>query len=688
VRRLGFLFGLALLIALPAIWHSARAQSGAPSVPGVTILVTTPMPGPPWAYAERLLLRANGDGVAAHAARVMDERGEPLGAPAWGVGDGPDDHMEVIRHWPLAHALGGPDSILEPLQKAFEGYLAKYSAAKIPEVPMAKDGIFHNEFMTSFDWEHNSEGLGPFYYYGLSRPDDARYVARMRKWAGLYLNEDPAAQNYDARVRIVRSLFNGSRGPDLTPATVDDWDGPLPAGVSPDAGRRTRFRDPANQNIRGDHPLNMGILALVAHAYMLTGEAKYRDWVIEYADAWRERTERNGGNIPSNIGLDGTTGGEWGGKWYGGVFGWNSPDEGVRNYVFRGPPEGFNSALLVTGDRKYIDVMRRQMDNLFAAAKTENGRQLLPRFHGDQGWYGFDALGSGASGSLGNLVNVLVDIYAWSLSPADRDRVPTLPSDASYDTPPGTEWVNYLRTGDATYPMRALQQALDTLRRGAAPPAGRGAARGAAGARGTGGTATAPAAGAPAQGAASTTAPAAGATPARQAGAGPAGRAGAAGPAGRANAAGGAAPVGRGALVSTTALIHLTMGGPDPGGSSHGPLPLNVQVRHFDPVRRRAGLPEDVAALVDRISADRVSLTLVNLHPLQERTVTVQMGAYAEHRATSVTVGEATTPVNDSFFTVRLAPGAGATLAIGIERYVNRATLAFPWTRGARSATP
>jgi hypothetical protein len=64
------------------------------------------------------------------------------------------------------------------------------------------------------------------------------------------------------------------------------------------------------------------------------------------------------------------------------------------------------------------------------------------------------------------------------------------------------------------------------------------------------------------------------------------------------------------------------------------------------------------------------------------------MGAYAEHRATSVTVGEATTPVNDSFFTVRLAPGAGATLAIGIERYVNRATLAFPWTRGARSATP
>ena len=82
-------------------------------------------------------------------------------------------------------------------------------------------------------------------------------------------------------------------------------------------------------NIRGDHPLNLNVTNLAMHAYMLTHEAKYRAWLLEYVDAWRNRIEANGGNIPSNIGLDGTIGGEWGGKWYGGVFGWDSPDTGL-----------------------------------------------------------------------------------------------------------------------------------------------------------------------------------------------------------------------------------------------------------------------------------------------------------------------------------------------------------------------
>jgi hypothetical protein len=123
------------------------------------------------------------------------------------------------------------------------------------------------------------------------------------------------------------------------------------------------------------------------------------------------------------------------------------------------------------------------------------------------------------------------------------------------------------------------------------------------------------------------------------------------------------------------------MGGPDPGGSTHGPLPLNVQVRHFDPDRKRAGLPEDVGALVERFSADSVTLTLINSNPFRAKNVTVQMGAYGEHTATSVTVGETVTPINASSFTVKLAPGSGDTLTIGIRRYANQPTLAFPWDR-------
>ena len=123
------------------------------------------------------------------------------------------------------------------------------------------------------------------------------------------------------------------------------------------------------------------------------------------------------------------------------------------------------------------------------------------------------------------------------------------------------------------------------------------------------------------------------------------------------------------------------MGGSDPGGESHGPLPLNVQVRHFDPVNRRPGLPEDVGALVEHFDAGSVTLTLVNANPLHERTVTVQMGAYGEHTATEVTVGGRTTVVDGPWFNVRLAPGSGETLRIGVRRYANMPTAAFPWDR-------
>ena len=59
------------------------------------------------------------------------------------------------------------------------------------------------------------------------------------------------------------------------------------------------------------------------NAYLLTGEKKYRDWILEYVGAWKQRTDANGGNIPTNIGRDGKVGGEYGGRWYKGTYGWN-----------------------------------------------------------------------------------------------------------------------------------------------------------------------------------------------------------------------------------------------------------------------------------------------------------------------------------------------------------------------------
>jgi hypothetical protein len=65
--------------------------------------------------------------------------------------------------------------------------------------------------------------------------------------------------------------------------------------------------------------------------------------------------------------------------------------------------------------------------------------------------------------------------------------------------------------------------------------------------------------------------------------------------------------------------------------------------------------------------------------------VIVQAGSYAEHQFTTVCAAGAEKPVNGSFLTVRLQPGAGGRLVLKMRRYVNRPTMAFPWERGVLS---
>ena len=70
---------------------------------------------------------------------------------------------------------------------------------------------------------------------------------------------------------------------------------------------------------------------------------------------------------------------------------------------------------------------------------------------------------------------------------------------------------------------------------------------------------------------------------------------------------------------------------PGQGGSL-----LFCRLRYFDPVRRRAGLPQDVAALVDGWGPDSLTVTLVNVSPSVSRSVIVQGGAYGEHQIDTV----------------------------------------------------
>jgi hypothetical protein len=74
-------------------------------------------------------------------------------------------------------------------------------------------------------------------------------------------------------------------------------------------------------------------------------------------------------------------------------------------------------------------------------------------------------------------------------------------------------------------------------------------------------------------------------------------------------------------------------------------------------------------------------VTLVNLNPVSSRRITVQGGAYAEHRIESVSVDGKSSGVDNSAFDIELRPGCGARLQLSMRRYANAPTLAFPWMR-------
>jgi hypothetical protein len=125
------------------------------------------------------------------------------------------------------------------------------------------------------------------------------------------------------------------------------------------------------------------------------------------------------------------------------------------------------------------------------------------------------------------------------------------------------------------------------------------------------------------------------------------------------------------------ALVQLMTGGLTP---RHG-CPLHARVRYFDPQNGRPGMPEGVGALVEKLADNSMTLTLVNTDPVSARDVVVQGGAYAEHQFENVTIDGQETVIDNSSFSVHLAPGAGATLEIDMQRYQNAPTFALPWDR-------
>jgi hypothetical protein len=77
------------------------------------LIVETPVTPPVWALLERELIRAQTAACERIFNKYFDERGYLLCMPRWGGNDGSDDAIENLAGWPVLHALGAPDVILE-----------------------------------------------------------------------------------------------------------------------------------------------------------------------------------------------------------------------------------------------------------------------------------------------------------------------------------------------------------------------------------------------------------------------------------------------------------------------------------------------------------------------------------------------------------------------------------------------
>jgi hypothetical protein len=471
--------------------------------------------------------------------------------------------------------------------------------------------MYVKEFSAQADWMHLGEGLRTFNLLGLAAPDLPVYQTRARRWAGLYMAEDPAAPNYDPKLKLIRSMQNGAKGPMLRKATALDWVGDpfdvsqFIAGHGESTYEQFLKHYEEYTDVIGDHFINLVATTLPTNAYLLAHEAKYKRWIVDYMDAWLARMKANGGVIPSHVALDGKVGSA-GEPWWGGAYGWGfspvNPVNGRRENRNRIPRAtiGFGNALLVTGDQKYVDAWRTMADAVNAHARTTaDGGKEYPTMHGAQGWYGWQR----TPWSVG-----ATEVWYWSQRADDRARV--------RDNP----WIAFLEGKNAEFPEEALRRDLATM------------AKRAAGFR-------------------ADTRP-----PERRL----------------------ADNMMNFNPAAVDALQQLMWGALPPGRA--GEL-MSARLRYFDPERRRAGVPEDVGALVSEMGDTRTVVTLVNLSASAARTVVVQGGAYGEHRIEAVAVNGKTQRVGARDFTVRLAPGAGAKLELTMRRYAEAPTVKFPWAR-------
>lgn len=609
---------------------------------------------PQWALAERLLIDQLNKAALEFVARYARADGTLVWRHDWPGMDGSDDPYEGFMNLALLYALGGSAELYGLARHLWEGITWQWT----------EYGQIYREFDAYYDWMHHGEGYLFFYFLGLAGPVTLKERQRAARFAGMYMGEDAEAANYDAERRLIRSPINGSRGPQFE-LKEEDWSThrgildhyPAPyediPGVDYASGTCAWSDDEVYANvirlmnermIRGDVPLNLNATGLVAHAYLMLGEEKYRGWVLDYLAAWEERTQRNGGIIPDNVGLSGAIGQYNDDKWWGGYYGWRWPHGWLT--IIEPLTNACMNAVLLTGDMGKLDLARGQLDANWALGEERGDRWHVPHKHLDSGWTDYRPS------------SPYIAIHLWTVSMADEDlkRIERTGSGERWNEAivpglsPGYEhaakttkhyigntvpWFQYIRGRYPDYPQhildancRLLANQLAKMRSVEGDPL----------------TWT------------------------------------------------DRYHVGDFSSIHAwqemcpvymESLVQLTLGGPmhiSHGGLQHG------RVRYFDADLRRPGLPESVAALVSHLANDSVTLELINVDLFADHTVVIQAGMFGEHSFKHVHVRDVAgkeneiRPVNNKWLLVELPAGTGAILHLSMDRYVHAPSYEMPWS--------
>ncbi|NOX53863.1 MAG: hypothetical protein GXP27_05380, partial [Planctomycetes bacterium] len=437
-----------------------------------TVEITTSASPPEWALWQRYLL----DRLHVAAVEFVERYTRPDGTLIWrdhwpGM-DGSDDGYESFYNFPLYYALGGPEEIHGLSRKLWEAVTRQFTAY----------GQIYKEFDAYYDWMHHGESSTYFYFFGLADPTESKTRERAVRFAGLYLGEDPEAPNWDPERKMIRSPINGSRGPRFV-NSVEDWvthrpvlaEYPLPYDDIPNVTSSDAWIDDERfpfiletmnrRMMRGDVPLNLAATSLVLNAFLYTGEEKYRRWILEYVDAWIERTRQNGGILPDNVGPSGRIGELMDGKWWGGYYGWRWP-HGLLNQI-ESTLIGGTNAYLVSGDPRYLELPRSVIDLMRQQARLDPaGRVVVPHRHDDRGWYDYRP------------IDPTPLVYLWSVSQAAEDyrRMAELTELSAGDTlsyrkgkgdgDHALAWLGFIEGRNADYPTQMLRATYsETLRR-------------------------------------------------------------------------------------------------------------------------------------------------------------------------------------------------------------------------------